>query len=99
MAQCTVSGILVDLSNTAISGAMIEARSLIDIEQGSTSLIVQKRLLTTTDSLGAWSLSLYQTANVTITMLYNDGNVGEMRQQFTITIPATTTANFNDLIS
>lgn len=99
MALCTVSGILVDISNSPIENAIIEARPSNDIEQGTTSLIVQKRIMDVTDSNGAWSLDLVQGTGVVVTMRYTDGGTGEMREQFTITIPATSTANFNDLIS
>lgn len=98
MAVCTVSFSLIDLAEEAIEGAIIEA-STIDPSESGTSLIGGKRLTATTDVNGAAEIDLVQgTADVKIRILVPDGSEGLTNNVFTITVPASSSANFTDLI-
>lgn len=93
---CVVSGTLYDLNGDAIEGAIIEAYML-DPTFISTDQIATGKVTTTTDSNGAWSLTLVRTTVVKISIRYSDGGVGEIRKEFSITVPNSATGTFSTL--
>lgn len=97
MANCTVSGTVVDPSATAVSGATIRAKVATGALSG-TSLVVPTEVTTTTAANGTWSLSLIQGLSVLLTVEFPPNSTDSLRRSnYTITIPALTTANFSTL--
>jgi len=97
MALCAVSGVIKDASETALSGVVVEARP-INPYFNSTTQIVPKTVTTTTDASGIWSLSLSQTGTFTVTIMYPPNDVDSARRyNYTITVPAASSANFSTL--
>ena len=104
MATCTISGTIVNLSETAISGANVRAYSTGPFISG-TNYVTNSIVTTTTDTNGDWSLALTRTANlttprtVTIEFEYTDGRAGLVIERYTVSVPNAATANFEDLIT
>lgn len=98
MAVCTISFEILDPSENGIEGAMIEA-TLIDPVESGNSLIGTKKITQTTDSNGEADLDLQQSLqDVQIRLLIPDGNAGLIDKVYTIDVPASSSAQFNDLI-
>lgn len=99
---CTVSGTVKDPSNTAISGTVVRAYITTPFLHGDGTYIADYDLSTTVDANGAWSLTLIETTSVSkkieIDIEYPTGN-GTRIRSYSVTIPATATANFSDLVS
>lgn len=98
MATCTVSFNVVDPSETGIEGAEIQANISEPVETGSNSQVFPKRLNATTDSNGDTTLNLIQGLDAQIRIISNNGNSGSVEKTYNITVPASGTANFNDLV-
>lgn len=99
MSLCVVSGTIKDGSETGVSGVVVQARPLNPYLSGST-LIVPKLLETTSDSNGLWQLSLNQGGQFILTVMYPPNVVDSARRyNYSIIIPAASTANFSDLVT
>jgi hypothetical protein len=98
---CTVSGTIYGPNGSALSGVEVEAYIDQPFFHGDGTLIADYKLSTTTDSTGAWSLTLIETTSVTKTMnvaIKFPLGSGELhRKQYQITVPASGTANFHTL--
>lgn len=97
MATCTVSGTLKDLSDTAISGAIIRAYVEQSVFSGTTQ-VAPSEISTTSDAAGAWSLVIIQTLTCQVVIEYPPNTTDSRRRlTYSITVPASTTANFSTL--
>lgn len=99
MATCTLSGTLVDPSETAVSGATIVFKISNAYANGSaTKFFVPKDLSTTSASDGTWSLTLSQGISGIISIDYTKSNIAASNKlNYSIVVPATSTAVFNTL--
>jgi hypothetical protein len=99
---CTVSGTIKDPSNTVISGTVVKASITTPFLHGDGTYIADYELSTEVDANGAWSLTLIETTSIskkiTIEIVYPTGN-GTRSRTYSITVPATASANFHSLIS
>lgn len=94
MANCTVSGTFLDPQGNAISGATIRFNIETAFISG-TSLLLPKEVTTTTATDGTWSLSLVQSLAGILTLdLAPASNSPVVKRNFSLVIPATTTATF-----
>lgn len=104
MATCVVSGTLVDITETALSGATVRAYAVSPFVSG-TNFVTNGVVSTTTASDGTWSLTLTRTASITpartitIEFEYTNGTLGLVKEQYSVTVPNTTTAAFTSLIT
>lgn len=97
MAACTLSGTMYDAGGTAISGATVRA-NITTSQFISTTQYVPKETTTTTASDGTWSLSLIQTLQYIVTIEFPPNTTDSNRPlKYSITIPASGTANFSSL--
>lgn len=97
MATCTVSGVVKDVSETAVQSASVRAK-IVTPFFSTTIHIVPKEISTTTDTSGAWSLSLNQGSQCIVTIEYPPNTTdSKLRYSYSITVPATSTANFSTL--
>jgi hypothetical protein len=97
MALCTVSGTVKDVSETAISGAIITAKLVTPIFS-STTQILPTEVSTTSASDGTWSLSLLRTASVNITIQYPPNSTNsKVILGFSAIIPNASTAEFSTI--
>lgn len=97
MATCAVSGTLKDPSETVISGATVRA-NLVRPVFVSTSLLMPAEVLTTSDSSGNFTLNLSQSLGYIVSIEYPPSALESSRRyNYTITTPATTTANLSTL--
>lgn len=97
MATCAVSGTIKDASETAVSSCTIKANIVTPFVVG-TAFIVPKELSTTSDASGNWSLSLSQSQSYLISIEYPINSTdGKKRLTFSVTTPASSTANFSSL--
>jgi hypothetical protein len=100
---CAVSGVVRDTTGTAIQGVTVAAycsRPFIHPTDGS--LIIDYRASTTTDSSGAWTLNLIETAtpavSLAVSFSYPLGlNKPTDSQVFTIIVPNQASATFASL--
>lgn len=98
MATCAVSGNIVDPSGTALVSLEVSARINQSTLSG-TSLVAPAKIDTTTDSSGNWVLTVQQSLSVLFTVMYPPVGTEPMRvESFTANIPATTTADFSDIV-
>lgn len=101
ISTCVVSGTLKTVSNTALSDVEITAYSTRPFFHTDGTHIVDYGVSTTTDSNGAWSLTLIETETITKTLTvsfdFPTGSVERVRREYTIEVPNTATANFADL--
>lgn len=102
---CTISGVVRDNSGTLLAGVIVKANNRMPyIHPTDSSLIVDYEILTTTDSVGAWSLNLVETAtpatSISITFIYPTGstNPNDMKT-YTIIVPNSASSTFAALIS
>lgn len=102
---CLVSGTLLDATGTPISGANVNARTTRPyVDPTSGSLIPNQTIQVVTDVDGTWSMSLLETTTpnvgVTFSFLYSsdENNSQQVEYEYTVLIPATTTATFASLI-
>jgi len=100
---CTVSGTIKDPSATAIVGATVRAYIPQGFFHADGTYIAAYEVTTTTDANGAWSLVLMETTSITktitITFDYAGNSTSNIhkRKDFTIVVPATTTATFSSI--
>lgn len=101
MATCVVSGTFVDASETGISAATVSFRIVSAYANSSTTnFFVPKVLSTTTGSLGTWSMALSQGISGILSIDYPSGTASpSVRLNYSIVVPATSTANFNTLVT
>lgn len=97
MAACVVSGVIKDVTETAIVGAIVRANLVNPVFVG-TVLIVPKETTTTTAAGGTWSLSLSQSTSYIVTIDYPPNALDSARRySYAIITPASSTANFSTL--
>lgn len=97
MAQCTVSGIIQDLSATGIESAVIKAEVITPVFV-TTIQVLPTTISTTSSSTGAWSLSLMQGVSCRVTIEYPPNDMDSRRVlTYAITVPASGSANFSTL--
>lgn len=101
---CTITGTLVDPTFTPIQGATVQARMIRPyVDPTSGSLVPNFAIETTTAVDGTWSLALTETttANVGVTLAFYyvlDQNNAPAVYEYTVLVPATSTATFASLI-
>jgi len=98
MATCAVSGTLKDLSETAISDAIIRALPLNPSESGTT-VILDKEVSTTSAADGTWTLSLLRGAACVIEIEYMGGGSSTRRRSYPVTVTDAATADFTTLVA
>lgn len=101
MALCAITFNIQNASETAVEDVIIQA-NIVEPTEGdsSTTLFVPQRVETTTDANGDATLNLRQgLENVTIRILYPDGDSGTKDKTYVINVPVAATAEFNALIS
>lgn len=99
MSTCTVSGTLKDVTETAISGAVIKA-NIVTPFFSSTTMIVPKEVSTTSATDGTWSLALNQGAQCVVEIDYPPNGTDSRRvSRYSITVPASGSANFSSLVT
>lgn len=97
MATCVVSGVIKDVSDTAISGAEISSSLVTPVFSGTT-FIAPKEVSTTSAVDGTWSLTLVQGVSVIIHIEYPPSSTDTKRRvSYAITVPASSSANFSTL--
>lgn len=97
MATCVVSGVVKDLGDTAVQNAVVTARIVTPVFSG-TSLITPTEVADTSDTNGAWDLTLLQGLSCIVTIDYPPNSEDSKRRlQYSITVPAASTANFSTL--
>lgn len=97
MATCTVSGLIEDITGTAIQGAVIKA-NLVTPYFTTTIMVMPKEISTTSASNGTWSLTLIQGAQAIVQIDYPPNTTDSQRSlKFAIAVPLTSTANFSTL--
>lgn len=97
MATCTVSGTIKDITETAISGAVIKANIIAPVFSGTTQL-VPKEVNTTSAADGTWSLALAQSQNYIVTVEFPPNSTDSRRRySYSVTTPASSSANFSTL--
>lgn len=101
MALCTISGKLVDASETAISGVVIKASIVTpNANSSATQFILPKEVSTTSAADGTWSLTLSQLLSVILALEYPPNNTDSARRvTYAGTVPATSTASFNTVFT
>lgn len=103
--SCTVSGTLLEINGTAMSGITVKARPTRPfIHPTDNNLYMDYEVSTTTDGSGNWSLTLIETAtpavSYTVEFLYALGSTANnTRYSYTIVVPNSATANFQTLIA
>lgn len=97
MSTCTVSGTIKDITETAVSGAVIKA-NIITPFFSSTTFIVPKEVSTTSATDGTWSLALVQSSQCFVEIDYPPNGTDSKRvARYSITVPASSSANFSTL--
>lgn len=95
MANCVVSGTFINPQGTAISGATVRFNLQTPVLDSTGNLLMPKEVTTTTAVDGTWSLSLIQSIAGNLTLDLNPTtNAPVIRYNFSLVIPATTTATF-----
>lgn len=98
MALCAISFTALDASETAVEGVVLEAYLPQNVEDGN-NLLVQRRVVATTDSAGSATLNLQQgLEDVLVRVITPNGAAGTNSRDYTITVPAAASAEFNTLI-
>lgn len=102
---CTITGLVVDPTFTPVQGATVQARLTRPyIDPTSGALVPNFAIETLTAVDGTWTLSLTETttANVGVTIAFFyilDQNNAPATYEYSIIVPAATSANFSDLIT
>lgn len=98
MSTCAVSGTIKDSQETALLSVQVTARPMTSISLDATTLLVPKWISTVTDSSGNFTLTLSQSQTYLCQIMYppNSGDSAKIAT-FSLSTPATTTANFNTI--
>ena len=97
MAQCTVSGVIKDVSDTAIAGVVVKA-NIVTPFFVTTIHILPKEISDTSDSNGLWDLSLTQGCSAIVTMDFPGNSTDSAKKvTYAITVPSAATADFSTL--
>ena len=97
MATCTITGSVLDASETAISGATIRARIVTPVFS-STNLVVPKEVTTTSAADGSWSLSLSRNCSAIVTIEYPPNSTDSARKlNYYISVPNSASSAFSTL--
>lgn len=100
MANCSVTGTLLDSSSTAVAAVVVKFRTVTPALDLLGNLVLPVEIGTTSDSLGAWSLSLTQGISGVLSFDYPPSTLSPTRRNtYSITVPATTSAAFASVIS
>lgn len=100
MATCTVSGKIVDSTETAVQGATIKFSIVTPYLNSSSNLFVPKEISTTSATDGTFSLGLSQGISGVIYIDYPPNATDSVRRYtFSVVIPATATATLSSLIT
>lgn len=94
--QCVVSGTALDLQGAPISGATVRATHDAPTELDD-ALTHPSHVETTTAADGSWSLALAQGVTVNVCITEDTAGLRRVRDFTGLVIPATDTADFNDL--
>lgn len=101
ISTCTVSGTLYSVNNQPLQDVVIEVYCARPFFHTDGTHVIDYKVSTTTDSNGAWSLSLIETATVdktlTISFEMPTGSVERQRRTYTMTVPNQASANFSDI--
>lgn len=97
MATCVVSGVVKDISETAVQNAVVTAR-IVTPYFSTTIQIVPTEVSDTTDSNGAWDLTLVRSSSVIVTIDYPPNTSDSKRRlSYAVTVPDAATANFSTI--
>jgi len=101
---CTVSGTCKKIDGTAFQSVTVKASCARPFVHPTDSVLYENyEVTTTTDSSGAWSLSLVETATPALTYtvsFYYPGSLNDyQRKDYTVTIPNSASVAFESLIS
>jgi hypothetical protein len=98
---CAVSGTIYGPNGSALEGVTVEAYIDAPFFHGDGTCIADYKVSTTTNSSGAWSLTLIETASVSKTMniaISFPMGSGELhRRVYQVSVPASASANFHTL--
>ena len=98
MATCDIAINIIDASESAVEGAVIEAYIYQNVESG-TSLITQRSVEAVTDASGNATLTLQQgLQDVKVRVISPNGAAGTIATEYNIDVPAAASANLTDLI-
>lgn len=98
MSTCIISGILLDPSETPISGATIRFNIETPVLNGASSLLGPKNVATTTAVDGSWSITASQNCSGVLTIdCPPDSANSTVKYTFSIIVPATPTAQFSNV--
>ena len=99
---CDISGTLVDVSGTGIENATIRAYVTTPFKVG-TDWVGAGIVEATSDVNGDFTITVPQTTSIARTIIlsieYPDGKYSQKKIDYTVTVPDSATANFEDLIS
>lgn len=97
MATCAVSGIIKDISETAILGATIKA-SISNSFFTTTIHIVPKEVSTTSAADGTWTLNLVRGSSAIVTISYPPNATNSQQPyRYSVTVPSAATADFSTI--
>lgn len=101
ISTCVVSGTVYTLAGAGLTDVNVKAYITTPFFHTDGTWLPNYEVSTTTASDGTWSLTLIETASISKTMTiafdYPDGSAQRARREYTITVPATSTANFATL--
>ncbi len=99
MATCAVSGNITDPSGGAMTSVTVSARIPQPVIAGNT-LLTPAEVEVMTDASGNFTLTLQQSISVIFTVQYPPiGTEPQLTYSYTGTVPATTTASCNNIIT
>lgn len=108
ISTCIVSGTVNSLLGQGLNSVTVKASIVQPFFHTDGTQFLNYEVSTTTDTNGAWSLTLIQTATanagagipLTVALEYPSGGAGDyLRREYTIIVPNQATANFSDLIA
>lgn len=99
MANCLVSGTILDPAGSAVTSATVFARLVAPTVLGTT-LVTPFEISAATDASGNFSITVQQSLTVIFTVKYpNSGSEMLRTYNYTGTIPAAATASFTSVIT
>lgn len=102
MANCAVSGTLVDSGSNAVSGATVRFNVIAPISTSTlaSTLFVPTEISTTSASNGSWTLNITQGLSGILSIDYPPNSTDSTRRYtYSIVIPSQSTATINSLIT
>lgn len=102
ISTCAISGTITDVGGNGVENATVVAYVTNPFIAG-TDWVPASQVEATTDSSGDFTITVIQTTSIsrtiTIAILFPDGATSEKRVEYTVTVPDSSTANFEDLIT